>query len=168
MIRLTKLADYGIVLMTAVARDLPEDSFTAGEIAQRLTLPLPTIAKLLKLLTRGGLLRSQQGPRGGYQLARKAGTISVAELIEVLEGPVALTECTSVHHASCRHAPECGVRGHWGLINRRVVATLRAISLAEMTDTPQPLSQELPLVADPSPATSAPPEADSIPASDSR
>ncbi len=132
MIRLTKLADYGVVLMSQVARKAPEASFTAGALALQLGMPLPTVSKLLKRLTRGGLLVSQQGAKGGYSLARDPGEISVADLVEVLEGPVALTECVAEGPCGCRHEAKCSLRSHWQLINDRIVNTLRMIPLSEI------------------------------------
>jgi FeS assembly SUF system regulator len=129
MLRLSKLTDYGIVVMAHLARQ-PERSHTAAEIAAALPLGAPTVSKLLKLLARGGLLVSQRGAKGGYVLARRAEEISVAQVISALEGPIALTEC--VLPGACRQAESCGVRGNWMKLSGTVYHALDGVSLAEM------------------------------------
>ena len=95
MIRLGKLTDYGLVLMTYIAHSHDRSLHTARDLAVESRLPLPTVSKLLKELLQGGLLVSQRGIKGGYSLAREPREISVAEVIAVLEGPIALTECST-------------------------------------------------------------------------
>src|ERR1700680_4655587 len=90
MIRLGKLTDYGLVLMTYIARNHDRSLHTARDLAVESRLPLPTVSKLLKELLQGGLLVSRRGLKGGYSLARKPREISVAEIIAVLEGPIAI------------------------------------------------------------------------------
>src|SRR5688572_33459183 len=94
MIRIAKLTDYGIVLMSHLAR-APGRRVNARDLSVEAHLPQPTVSQLLKTLSRGGLLVSQLGVKGGYDLARPASEITVADIITALEGPVALTECTS-------------------------------------------------------------------------
>src|SRR5438270_13588885 len=94
MIRLGKLTDYGLVVMSQIAQRPPADLHTARDLAAKCHLPLPTVSKILKTLLQGGLLVSQRGIKGGYSLAREPGLISIAEIISVLEGPVALTACS--------------------------------------------------------------------------
>ncbi len=132
MIRMTKQADYGIVLMTHMA-SLPDRLFTAFEIANEAQLPAPTVSKILKLLARGGLLDSHRGVKGGYILARAAEEISVAEIIGALDGPIAITECICDTPGECWHEPICPVRGNWQRINQAIRQALEAITLAEMT-----------------------------------
>ncbi|HVH88183.1 MAG TPA: Rrf2 family transcriptional regulator, partial [Terriglobales bacterium] len=93
MIRLQKLTDYGLVLMTCVARHHEQSLHTARDLAVESHLPLPTVSKLLKQLLQGGLLVSHRGIKGGYSLARPPQAISIAEIVAALEGPIALTEC---------------------------------------------------------------------------
>src|SRR3954462_9994836 len=95
MIRLGKLTDYGLVLMTCMAGNHDRSQHTARDLAVESRLALPTVSMLMKELVRGGLLVSQRGIKGGYSLARRPREISVAEIIAVLEGPIALTECST-------------------------------------------------------------------------
>jgi len=131
MIRITRQTDYGIVLMTHMAGS-PERRLNAPELAEEVRLPLPTVSKILKLLTREGLLESHRGIKGGYSLARPAEEISMAVIIACLEGPIAITECID-DTSGCVHEPLCRVRGNWQRINEAVRTALSGITLAEMT-----------------------------------
>src|SRR5262244_3930308 len=93
MIRLGKLTDYGLVVMTHMAQNQDRLLHTARDLAVESRLPLPTVSKLLKELLQGGLLVSQRGIKGGYGLAREAREIPVSEIIAAIEGPIALTDC---------------------------------------------------------------------------
>jgi len=130
MIRITRQTDYGIVLLTHMAGDL-ERRFNAPELAEEVRLPLPTVSKILKLLTREGLLASHRGIKGGYSLARLPEEISMAAVIACLEGPIAITEC--VDDSGCVFEKTCRVRGNWQRINAAIRTALEGISLAEMT-----------------------------------
>src|SRR5437879_2923297 len=94
MIRLGKLTDYGLVLMTQMARHPKTELHTARGLAAHSGLPLPTVSKLLKILLQSGLLESHRGIKGGYSLTREPNTISLAEIVSAVEGPLALTECS--------------------------------------------------------------------------
>lgn len=132
MIRIGRLTDYGIVLMTHVAAN-PEVDHSATEIAADAGLPLPTVSKLLRLLARDGLLVSHRGAKGGYSLARPAHEISVARIITAIEGPVALTLCTTTDHTGdCGLESRCPVRGHWQKINRAVLDALEDVTLSDI------------------------------------
>lgn len=130
MIRITKLTDYGIVLLTHLAAE-PERQFSAPELSIEAHLPLPMVSKILKQLAREGLLLSHRGVKGGYGLSRPADEVSMTEVIGALEGPIALTECISVE-GDCSHESLCQVRGNWQRINAAVRQALDGISLAEM------------------------------------
>ncbi len=132
---MTKQADYGIVLMSRMAI-FPERLFTAAEIAGEVSLPTPTVSKVLKLLARSGLLDSLRGVKGGYYLARAAEEITVAEIISALDGPIGITECIDDTPGECSQEPICPVRGNWQRINEAIRQALEAISLAEMTHRP--------------------------------
>ena len=115
MFRLTKLTDYGIVLLTHFAQHPGREAQNARELAAETRLPLPTVGKLLKELTQHGLLVSHRGTHGGYALARGADRISVAEVISALEGPIAITECNNqVDPGLCEHETCCPVRTNTG------------------------------------------------------
>jgi FeS assembly SUF system regulator len=130
MIRITKLTDYGIVLLTHLAGQ-PERQFNAPDLAAEAQLPLPMVSKVLKLLVREGLLISHRGVKGGYSLGRPPREISMAEIIAALEGPIAITECID-EAGDCFHEPICQVRSNWQRINAAVRSALAGITLAEM------------------------------------
>ena|SRR5258705_321802 len=131
MIRLTRLTDYGIMLLTIIARERNGATRSARELAARSRLPQPTVSKLLKALAHGGLLETRRGVRGGFSLAKPAEQVTVADIIAALEGPIGITECTA-HPGQCGVEPMCPVRTNWRKINRAVLEALRGISLAEM------------------------------------
>ena len=154
MLRVAKLTDYGIVLMTYLARHPAQPSFNAQDLATQTGLPLPTVGKLLKLLGKAGLLQSQRGVKGGYSLARQPELISVAEVIQALEGPFALTECSD--HAAggaalCAYEWACPTRSHWLIINQAIHDALSPVTLTEMSRLrPRPA----PTDSNPAPAAS--------------
>lgn len=137
MIRLTRLADYSVLLMTYLAHEYrarPERLYNAGDLAQETHIPAPTVSKLLGVLSRGGLLASHRGHNGGYQLARAPAAITAAQIISVVEGPIALTECIDDAPGECGIESLCGVRGAWLKINSAIRGALEEISLAELCD----------------------------------
>ena len=146
MIRLSRLTDYGVVLMSYVAAD-PDRVHTTTEVAAGAHLPLPTVSKLLRILTRAGLLASHRGVKGGYIVARRPEEISVADIIGALEGPIALTRCTDGCPGSCQHEPLCLVRSHWQKINQAVREALDHIPLSEMATPMSPRFMSAPLAA---------------------
>jgi FeS assembly SUF system regulator len=139
MIRITRETDYGIVLLAHMARNR-ELSFSAASLAKEESLPLPMVSKILKILARAGLLASQRGAHGGYSLARDPEAISAAEIIGALEGPIAMTECSSDLPSTCVHQGHCSVSSHWHRINSAVRKALDNISLNEMS---RPLSAKV-------------------------
>jgi FeS assembly SUF system regulator len=140
MIRMSRQADYGIVFLTRMARETRGTVFAASDVAAGTKLPLPTVSKILKALTRGGLLDSHRGVKGGYSLARAPERITIADVITALEGPIAMTDCIASPKGTCEHEPLCQVRQNWRRINGVVMKALDDISLAEMT---HPLTQHL-------------------------
>jgi len=136
MIRLSRLTDYGIVLMAHLAGRRPEALHNAREVAEETQLPAPVVSKILKSLAREGLLVSHRGSKGGYELARPPEQISVPEMIAALEGPIGLTEC-AMHPGACSQEASCHVREPWQRINQVVRAALAEITLADLA-TPAP------------------------------
>jgi FeS assembly SUF system regulator len=137
VLRITKQADYGIVLLTRMAGD-PERLYTANEMAVDAGLPQPIVSKVLKLLVRGGMLSSHRGVKGGYTLDRSAEEITVFDIVTVLEGPIAITECIDDSPSECSQEPHCPVRGNWQRINRAIKLALEDITLADMTRGSEP------------------------------
>jgi len=137
MLRVTKLADYGIVMLTFLAAH-SQGTYAARDVATLLGLPLPVASKVLKMLGKAGILISQRGNKGGYALSRPPGEITLAGIITALEGPIAVTQCE--RGSDCGIEPGCPVRTNWHLINRTIQAALEKITLAEMT---RPLTEPL-------------------------
>jgi FeS assembly SUF system regulator len=131
MIRMTKQTDYGFVLLSELAA-APERVANAPELAAETRLPLPMVAKILKLLARHGVVHSHRGVKGGYSLARAPREISAAEILRALEGPVALTVCIDGSPGECDRESYCQVRGHWRRINEAVEEALAGITLADL------------------------------------
>jgi FeS assembly SUF system regulator len=130
MLRLSKMADYGTVVLTAMIRE-PERSRSAGEIAAAIHVPAPTVSKILKILARGGLVASLRGAKGGYLLARPSNQISLADIIHSMDGPIGMTEC-SVTPGLCSQESGCAVRANWQRVNHAVLGVLREITLDQM------------------------------------
>jgi len=137
MLRMAKLTDYGIVLLTQFAARQDASPMTARELAALAKLPQPTVGKLLKQLSHNGLLTSLRGTKGGYSLARPAGEITVAQIIEALEGPMALTECQAP--GVCEQERFCSVKPNWLVINRTVRDALSNVTLADMSRPIRPV-----------------------------
>jgi FeS assembly SUF system regulator len=131
VIRLTNLADYAVVVMTAAAR-APGRRFSAAEIAALTGVPAPTAAKLTGILARAGLLASARGVAGGVQLGRPATAISIADIVEAVDGPIALTQCLHEGNHDCVLEAGCAVRPHWPVLNARVREALAGVSLADL------------------------------------
>lgn len=137
MLRISKLTDYGTVVLAELARD--EQAFvSAAEIAASTGLGLPTVSKLLKMLARAGLVTSIRGPRGGYRLARGPAEISAADVIDALEGPVSITECCA-HDSRCDIESLCRVGSTWQRINLGIHQALDEISLSDLLRANAPL-----------------------------
>jgi len=130
MFRITRLTDYGVVLMAQLARHEGR-LLNAAELAARVRVPLPTVSKILQILLREHLLESVRGAGGGYRLARPAERISVRDIIVALEGPIALTEC-NLDEGHCEQESHCAIRGNWHAINHALRQALDGISLADM------------------------------------
>lgn len=152
MIRLSKITDYGILILAELVRGqdqageahaLGKASSNARALANRVELPLPMVSKVLKSLTRAGILESQRGAQGGYTLARRPEDLTVADIIAALEGPVALTECSAGPHV-CNHEDNCSVRGPLLVINDVIHNALAGITLSDMVN-PVFSAQRVPL-----------------------
>lgn len=130
MLRVSKLTDYATVVLAAMARD-PERIYTAADLSEQTRLGRPTVSKLLKQFARAGLLRSYRGAHGGYTLAVAPEDISATRIIDLVEGPMAMTEC-GLSDRHCELEDVCAVGHHWQRINRAIRAALEEISLADL------------------------------------
>lgn len=142
--RLSSLADYAVVMMGAAARHCGSASLvdaegkkrvrtSATDLAAETGIPLPTAQKLVSLLTRAGLLKSVRGQGGGIKLARPAAAISLADIIEAIEGPIAMTNCTNHGACACTIEPDCSVKPHWSAVNNAVRGALGGVTLASLS-----------------------------------
>jgi FeS assembly SUF system regulator len=140
---MSKLTDYAIVLLAHLSRS--PGTLTAHELAERSRVPLPTVSKLAKELSKAGLVTSHRGRNGGYGLARPADRISVAEIVEALEGPIALTECAKPGgKADCEIEDTCLARASWDPVSRAIESALRRLPLSSIApfragDEPAPV-----------------------------
>ena len=131
--RLSHLADYAVVLMTAAARRQAGARLSATELAQETGVPLPTAQKLMGQLAATGLLSSARGASGGFALARPAAEISLADIVEAVEGPIAMTVCSGDEGASdCALDAHCRVKPHMGVVRDAVRGALGAVRLTEL------------------------------------
>jgi len=136
MLRISKLTDYAIVLMSRMAAHEGE-TLTATSLADATRIGRATVTKLLKMLAAHGLLQSVQGRRGGYSLARSPSEIAMTDIIEAVEGPIAMTECT-LHGSDCGIEDMCNTRDHWQHINRAVHTALAGVKLDALTEAEPP------------------------------
>ena len=134
MLRVTKLTDYATVVLTVLAAR-PGEVLSAAGLAEQAGLEVPTVAKVLKPLAQAGLVEGLRGVHGGYRLSRDAADISLIQIVEAMEGPLAMTEC-SQSESHCGIAHQCGVRANWRLINDVVADALRGVTLAQMLKPP--------------------------------
>jgi len=142
MLRLSKKSDYALIAMKHLAtRSDGGTSSSAREISEAYDIPLELLAKVLQRLVRSRLLASVQGTRGGYRLARQASMISVADVIQAVDGPVTVTACSTDDH-NCDQYSKCSVRDPLWKIKNRILDALNTVSVAEMaaeSDTPAPV-----------------------------
>ena len=130
--KINKLTDYSIVILANLVAKDENAMYTAKELSEFSGIPLPTVTRILKMLSNEGILESQRGAQGGYELTKNSTDISVAEVIEAMEGPIALTECGS-DDCGCAFEPSCAVGKPWQKINKAVNDVLQNISLSDMS-----------------------------------
>ncbi len=136
MLRISKLTDYGTVLLAHLAANQPRVC-SAADVASATGIALPTVSKLLKLLARAGLVKSTRGANGGYELARSPEAISAADVIDALEGPVSITECSATE-SHCEHEDVCSVGGAWQRINVAIRHALDDVTLSDLIRSNSP------------------------------
>src|SRR5919202_2630614 len=140
--RLTSLSDYAVVLLAAAARYPAGARISATLLAQETGIPLPTAQKLTGRLAGAGLLTTARGAGGGFRLAREAGAISLADIVEAVEGPIAMTNCVDNKRHDCALESACAVRPHMGVVNGAVRGALQAVSLEQLASTGTPVRPE--------------------------
>lgn len=143
--RLSSMADYAVVTMSAAARHCGSAQLvgadgkkrlrvSAAQLADETGLPVPTVQKVVSLLTAAGLLRSSRGVGGGLKLARPAAAISLADIVEAIEGPIALTACVDSGKHDCGFESACTVRPHWGVVNAAMRGALADVPLTRLAE----------------------------------
>ena len=130
--RLSNMADYAVVTMAATARHCGGARISATELAAETGIALPTTQKLVSILSKAGLLRATRGTGGGIQLARPAAAITLADIIEAVEGPIAMTACVETGRHDCAMEGHCNVQPHWGVVNTAVRGALADVSLSRL------------------------------------
>lgn len=130
--RLSSLADYAVVILAAAARHPACARLSATALAEETGVPLPTTQKLMGRLAASGLLTSARGTGGGFLLARTPAEISLAEIVEAVEGPIAMTSCVDEARHDCALEGACQVRPHWSAVNAAVKGALGGVSLATL------------------------------------
>lgn len=131
MIRLSKLSDYAVVVLSQLAKG-DRRLVTAAELADATGVPEPTVAKVLKLLVRGNIIVSVRGAAGGYMMERSPQDISIRELIVALEGPIAVTACLEGGDSDCQLTGVCSMKGRWHKVNSAILSTLEAMPLSDL------------------------------------
>ena len=156
MLRLSKKADYALIAMKHLALRPDQAASSAREIAEQYDIPVELMAKVLQRLAREGLLASHQGTRGGYQLSRSPSNISVADVIQAVDGPLTVTAC-STEEENCDQYSKCSVRDPLWKIKDRIVAALATCSLeeisADLVETPAAVSNPMAFNRSPARAT---------------
>jgi len=132
--RLSSLTDYAVVMLTAAARHCGvRRRLNATLLADETGIPLPTVQKLVSRLSSAGLIESARGTGGGFRLARPAAAISLADIIEAVEGPIAMTACVDSGRHDCAIEENCRVKPHWNAVNGAVRGALQGVSLADLS-----------------------------------
>ena len=152
-VRLSSMADYAVIVMVAAAGHCGASlrlaagpargaAFNATQLANETGLPAPTVQKLVSRLVAAGLLKSTRGVGGGLRLARPSAAINLAEIIEAVEGPVALTQCVDTDKPDCAMECGCSARPHWPVVNKAVRGALAEVALSTLVRAPMAAMQE--------------------------
>lgn len=132
--RLSSMADYAVVTMSAAARHCGGARVNAVQLAEETGLPAPTVQKLVSKLSAAGLLKSVRGAGGGFKLARPAAAITLADIVEAVEGPIAVTACVEHGRHDCTLESACTVRPHWGIVNAALRGALADVPLTRLAE----------------------------------
>ena len=133
MLKLNRLTDYAVVVLSRLSKQVGIVQ-TANEISDGTGLPMPTVSKILKLMAGSSLIESHRGVNGGYSLSRGADSVRVSEIIEALEGPIALTACVDGTTDQCTIEGSCPMRGNWNTVNDAIRTALSGVTLADLLD----------------------------------
>ena len=134
MIRISRMADYALLVVFKM-RDF-EQLVTLDRLCELTSLSLPTVRKLMRALTQSNVVKSVRGPHGGYKLSSRPSQISIAEIIEAIDGPIALTECAKSDGGDCQIAGTCELKENWNIVNRLISNALHNVTLDAMGNMP--------------------------------
>ncbi len=137
MIRLSRLTDYAIVVVAELSRT-SSTLQTASNLADRTHIPEPTVAKVLKILTRGSVVESARGVNGGYMITRALNDITIGEVIEAMNGPLTLTACVDDDDSDCEIATHCLMKGRWNPVNAAIRTAFASVKLSDMIRSTMP------------------------------
>jgi len=135
MIRLSKLTDYAVTILSYMGQDAGKALWSSNEITKSSGLAMPTVAKIMKLLAKGELITPVRGASGGYRLAKPMAEITIAEIIESMDGPIAITDCAKAAHnrAGCSIKNICPMSNGWKKVNSAIIKALASVTLEDMT-----------------------------------
>lgn len=136
MLKLSRLTDYAIVVMGRISQLEDGHVCSASDVSRNIGVPEPTVAQILKQLTRAGLLEARRGVNGGYRPLKAAEEMTVADIIVALDGPIALTACVDGGEGGCSVARLCPVRGNWDKVNQAVAGAFESVTIADMLCPP--------------------------------
>ena len=139
MIRLSRLTDYAVVILAAMASK-EQSLLSASNLSDITAIPEPTVSKVLKILAKSGLLESVRGAHGGYSITASAENIRIHDIITAIEGPVSLTSCVTGSEESCMIESQCQLHGRWNIVNSAIQEALDDITLADMISENDSLS----------------------------
>ena len=139
MIRISRMADYALLVVFKMRGF--EELITLHRLCELTNLPLPTIRKLMRALTHSNLVKSVRGPHGGYKLSNRPDQTSIAEVIEAIDGPIALTECAKLDGGNCQIAGTCELKENWNIVNRLISNALHNVTLDAMGHMPFDIKQ---------------------------
>lgn len=135
MIKISKLADYAVVILAAMGQG-DAVRMSATSLSATTNIPEPTVSKILKILSRHNIIVSARGVNGGYTLSRPITQITMRDVIAAIDGPIAITSCADGHLPDCSLAHTCGTRGRWDHVNSAITNALEQVSLADMIHSP--------------------------------
>ena len=139
MIRISRMADYALLVVFKMRSF--DELITLSRLCELTNLSLPTIRKLMRALTKSNLVKSVRGPHGGYKLSCQPDQTSIAEVIEAIDGPIALTECTKLDGGDCQIASTCELKENWNIVNRLISNALHNVTLDAMGHVPFDIKQ---------------------------
>lgn len=132
MFKINRITDYAVVILNTMCHKDVGTLFSAADLAERTAIPLPTVSKTLKLLAKGGILKSHRGVSGGYAITRPPREITIAQILQAIEGPLALTACVEESEDDCDAKNYCPLSGQWETMNQGIADVLNSVTMEDM------------------------------------